>query len=515
VFATFGGDKEKGLAFIGMDRKVADAILKADVPMAPPEPVVPSKRSLPPKTPPAATPLAPETSQVQAPPPKDAPRPSTPAITSPLDELLKRMNIASKHLETVDQNETFCRIFFDYMFHFIRSPFSEDFKKMMVEGKSLSSTISELNQLCSPPAPAAITTEPPPPVEDRSPPKKKIKVSKPAPLKKPVPTPPVSQVEATRSTSSPPMAPKVESSKPSRSARRRLRRRCASHTTHGLSRRGIYLTPPKNSVVSSASFTTEIIADLNNHLRGDLKSDLVISSAHSIDSGIHLDTNRTPTSADTAFVLKHVRRLFPIPKGEPSFASITPSSTSFIKVLDVPIVPGTPQTWALETRAAFSKALELSPMGKLLIKHIKHVPRIMCNSAHSDSCTAWIDLHDTLSGTNAAALIGKFIPFGGVNCHIAGARPHPGSLLCAWCQKWGHHANQCRSQRVRCSLCGGPHSEANHSSFIKVNQDKRHCVNCSASKQTKTQHASTDRKCPFWQHRFDRDWLKRQFKQRD
>jgi hypothetical protein len=110
--------------------------------------------------------------------------------------------------------------------------------------------------------------------------------------------------------------------------------------------------------------------------------------AHSIDSGIHLDTNQTPTSTDTAFVLKHVRHLFPIPKGKPSFASITPSLTSFIKVLDVPIVPGSPQTWALETWAAFSKALKLSPMGKLLIKNIKHILRIMQNSAHSDSCMA-------------------------------------------------------------------------------------------------------------------------------
>jgi hypothetical protein len=87
--------------------------------MAPPEPVVPSKHPLPLKTPPAATLLAPETSQVQAPPPKDVVHPSTPAITSPVDELLKRINIASKHLETPEQHETFCHILFDYLFHFI------------------------------------------------------------------------------------------------------------------------------------------------------------------------------------------------------------------------------------------------------------------------------------------------------------------------------------------------------------------------------------------------------------
>jgi hypothetical protein len=212
VFATFGGDKEKGLAFIGMDQEVAEAILKVDVPMAPPEPVVPSKRPLPPKTPPATT--LPVTSQVQVPSVEDTPHPPEPSKTSPLDELLRRMNIAVKHLETPKQNETFCHIFFDYLFHFIRSPYSEDFKNIMVDGKSLSSTICELYQLCSPPAPAATTTEPPPPVEERSLPKKKIKVSKPAPLKKPVPAPPAAQVEAPHTTPSLPSVLKVESSKP-------------------------------------------------------------------------------------------------------------------------------------------------------------------------------------------------------------------------------------------------------------------------------------------------------------
>ncbi|EKM73216.1 hypothetical protein AGABI1DRAFT_88336 [Agaricus bisporus var. burnettii JB137-S8] len=39
----------------------------------------------------------------------------------------------------------------------------------------------------------------------------------------------------------------------------------------------------------------------------------------------------------------------------------------------------------------------------------------------------------------------------------------------------------------------------------------RHCVNCTASKREKRDHSATDRACPFWKHRFDRDWLRKQF----
>jgi hypothetical protein len=161
--------------------------------------------------------------------------------------------------------------------------------------------------------------------------------------------------------------------------------------------------------------------------------------------------------------------LFPTPKGEENIASITPSSTSFLNVLDVPISASSLQMWAIQTHMDFSKSLETSLVGCEVLKHIKHVPCVMRNLKHSDSAQCVVDIHDTLSRVNWASLIGKFIPCGTVNCHIAGAKPRSGSLLCTHCQKWGHHANQCRSKSVHCSLCGGPHSEANHVTFVKVN----------------------------------------------
>ncbi|EKM74370.1 hypothetical protein AGABI1DRAFT_48123, partial [Agaricus bisporus var. burnettii JB137-S8] len=131
-------------------------------------------------------------------------------------------------------------------------------------------------------------------------------------------------------------------------------------------------------------------------------------------------------------------------------------------------------------------------------------------SPHSDSCWAWVDIHDTVSGSNARLYISKFVSIGGTNCQIKGARPHSGSVHCARCQRWGHHSDQCRAKCARCPLCSGPHTEANHLKCVDAKRvDLRQCANCTAAKRPadKRSHSSTDLKvCPFWKNRFDRAW---------
>ncbi|XP_006462037.1 hypothetical protein AGABI2DRAFT_70540, partial [Agaricus bisporus var. bisporus H97] len=151
-------------------------------------------------------------------------------------------------------------------------------------------------------------------------------------------------------------------------------------------------------------------------------------------------------------------------------------------------------------------------------------------------CWAWVDIHNTVSGARARAFIDKVVSVSGVNCRILGTKPHSGSVLCSRCQRWGHHHQQCRAKSTRCSLCGGPHragffffffflarptallnipsgiSPSVAANCINVHQ----CVNCTTSRPAdRRRHAATDPKCPFWQHRFDRAWLRRQFKPRD
>ncbi|KAF7763780.1 hypothetical protein Agabi119p4_8317 [Agaricus bisporus var. burnettii] len=371
----------------------------------------------------------------------------------------------------------------------------------------------------------------PPPAESAKakPPKKKVRVdptssdvtspataplmevdepAAPHPASGKAPTTPL-PIPSSKRAPPPSSAPSVSFRAPSAPRKRRQ----GKHTSHGASRRAIILTPPKDSPVTAASFTPEVINNLNRLLKSDIKSDVILTHASVEGNGICIAASRVPSPAEISFVLKHVRRIFPSPNVPIGHSPIT--STSYLKIVDIPHVPASSKEWALKQHEAFINALNKSPVGASLAKLIKHKPRFMRASPHSDSCWAWIDIHDTVAGSNARLYISKFISVGGVNCQIKGARPHSGSVHCARCQRWGHHSDQCRAKCARCSLCSGPHTEANHFKCVDAKRvDVRQCANCTAAKRPadKRSHSSTDSKvCPFWKNRFDRAWLKRQF----
>ncbi|EKM74115.1 hypothetical protein AGABI1DRAFT_133618 [Agaricus bisporus var. burnettii JB137-S8] len=194
------------------------------------------------------------------------------------------------------------------------------------------------------------------------------------------------------------------------------KRRQGKHTAHGASRRGIILTPPAGSSVTAESFSPGVLNSLNQVLRSDVKSNVTLTHATVEGNGIFLAASRVPTAAEIQFVLKHVRRTFPN-KTTPIVHSPA-TLTSYLKIVDIPHVPASPKEWATKQHEAFMYALDKSPVGALLAKLFKHKPRFMRASPHSDSCWAWIDIHDTVSGSNARDYISKFISVRGVNCQI-------------------------------------------------------------------------------------------------
>ncbi|KAF7761139.1 hypothetical protein Agabi119p4_10548 [Agaricus bisporus var. burnettii] len=303
------------------------------------------------------------------------------------------------------------------------------------------------------------------------------------------------------------LAPITPASKPSGKKRR------ARHTCHGASRRGVFLTPPAGSSIRAAHVSPAMLAEINTHLKNDVSSDVILEHSEDSGSGIFIAASRVLNSSETTCVLKHIRRLITV-AGVVPIKSSPVTSTSYLKVIDVPMIPAEPKTWQTTQRSAFSNALAISPVGKELSAVLKHAVRFMRTSAHSDTCVAWVDIHDSVAGTSARSFINKTIVIGGRNCQIRGAAPRPGSALCTRCMRWGHHSSVCRSKGIRCPLCGLPHSEEAHPTYCahsKRDPDARSCVNCSAAGRTKRDHSATDTSCPFWQNRFDRDWLRRQF----
>jgi hypothetical protein len=298
-----------------------------------------------------------------------------------------------------------------------------------------------------------------------------------------------------------------------RSKHRKGRKR---HTNHGLSRCGVQLTPPAGSNIRAIDITPDMLRDINKHLKDDISSDIGLEYSMDVKVGIFISAMCVPSASETACVLKHVRRLVTIP-GILPIQSTAVTSTTYLKVIDVPHIPAEPRVWLTTQRAAFTAALRSSPVGSDLSRYIKHTLRFMRTTPHADTCVAWLDISDLVSGSNAKTFIGKRLVIGGRECQIRGAAPRPGSAQCTPCMKWGHHSGICRSKGIRCPHCGGPHSVASHEVCARAEKKDpmmRHCVNCSAAKKSNTTHSATDVKCPFWNNRFDCDWLQRQFKSR-
>jgi hypothetical protein len=403
-----------------------------DVQMAHAEPTVPQKCLLPPKTLPNPFDLimCDGTEFLES---LDREFPTSLSPVFLWDNFFKKMEFASHSINSSAKVVAFTCIALNFLFCSLHKE-GDKFKNLIFDSDNVTigNIISELSSLgLTPPPPPPPPPQIVPPLAGQSPALKKMKTSANLPSK-PVPklalcalVPKPVAPTAPPKMSSVPLVQKDSSPKPtpSCSAQHWLCHCCASHTTHGLSQREIYLTPPAGSKILASDFTPNVITRLNQLIQTDLKSQLVIESVHTFKSGIHMDTKMTPCLNEMVFMLKHIHCLFPAPQGATPIASIHPMSTFFLKVVDVPISQGSSQEWAAKMQADFVNQLKLSPVSLEVAKNIKHLPCVMRNSPHSDSAMVWINLHNTVSGHNAKALIGEFICIGVVNCCITGVKP--------------------------------------------------------------------------------------------
>lgn len=96
---------------------------------------------------------------------------------------------------------------------------------------------------------------------------------------------------------------------------------------------------------------------------------------------------------------------------------------------------------------------------------------------------------------------------------------NPSVLQCHKCWKWGHTTFTCRSHGSKCQKCSGPYSLENHHdlawcckanfktnpSRLETKKDKL-CPYAFKCTNYKGEHCVDDNKCPFWKHRFNREW---------
>lgn len=88
----------------------------------------------------------------------------------------------------------------------------------------------------------------------------------------------------------------------------------------------------------------------------------------------------------------------------------------------------------------------------------------------------------------------------GALCHaVRTVDTKPPVPQCALCLRWGHRTQLCRSPTRRCWACGDHHDERSHQG-----SGDPFCINCSGT------HRADSKECPYYQHRRDPDWIRRQ-----
>ena len=151
-------------------------------------------------------------------------------------------------------------------------------------------------------------------------------------------------------------------------------------------------------------------------------------------------------------------------------------------------------------------------------------PRVIKVSPKSDMSIIWLDIWDVQSSSNAKMLINRCFNVGNYITTIRGANMNPGVLQCKNCWKWGHTTFLCRIQEAKCIKCNGPHKLEHHQEFkwcykandkinplrleTKKGESCPHLFKCS---NCHGDHLADSNQCPFWYHRFNREWHQRKY----
>ena len=287
----------------------------------------------------------------------------------------------------------------------------------------------------------------------------------------------------------------------------------ASATVHGPSRRQVLITmqPPPVAGVDPSSLLTEVKRTLSLH-----HSTLEAQSVSEAYGGFSVAMDRVATDAELGFIREGTRAAFP---SATRVEAALPSSTSYIKLVDVPYFIG--ENTVITPEVVVSR---LSGAGLSSLAVLSTPPRVVRDSRMSDTATVYLNIADSVSGARSKALLGRSVQFGRFVCPFRAARANPGAALCTRCWRWGHPSQQCRAPQIRCPACSGPHRKEHHRTLAgccKGNANATppvpptapgepcphpfRCPNCHKG------HAADDRRCNFWRHRFDQEWIKARY----
>ncbi|KAK1217143.1 hypothetical protein PQX77_020205 [Marasmius sp. AFHP31] len=299
--------------------------------------------------------------------------------------------------------------------------------------------------------------------------------------------------------------------------RRNAHNTCAtpSYTLSGPSRKQVLVSFPRGGETPSLNLSL-VTAMMGAALRNRGKSLKVLSTKPAYDSW-SMSMSAVATTPEIEVIAARIREMVPSEFKNSLWVGL-PTSTSYLKVLDVPYY-STREDRSPITVEEVIEQFRSSPLREDL-GCISGKPRVVHNSSKSTTATVYFNVFDSQMGTRAKRLIDRQLHVFGRSCYIRAAASNPGTPICQRCCRWGHSANSCRAPQPRCPKCLEPHLAKEHRSSAgccKGNSKatplvppmpagdpcphRSTCANCRGD------HSAFEQKCPFWRHRFDREWI--------
>ena len=197
---------------------------------------------------------------------------------------------------------------------------------------------------------------------------------------------------------------------------------------------------------------------------------------------------------------------------------VLPSSTSYLKLVDVPLKPGGVLPLVEEIMAGILQA------GLKDTIVLQGPPRAVQDSHASDMAMVYLNITDSVSRARAKVLLHCAIRFGLYACPFRAAWANPGLALCQRCWKWVTWKWHAMLLRLSAPLVGGLTTRNTTGLSPGVARATRklsppnppmakdlpcphahRCINCG------NEHAADDRRCNPWRHQFDQDWIKARY----
>ena len=266
---------------------------------------------------------------------------------------------------------------------------------------------------------------------------------------------------------------------------------------------------------------------------GNAKRSIKVLSIASEHGGLYLVTDAIPDKDDLSIFTTLLETELKKKAPETELRVKIPTSKSCLKINDFSTFRLSPKcdekTGRLIplTTEQIAAILAKAPFTKDFHYYENSGPCTSSNSARSDTCTVWFDIADLHAGLNLCNLVGRNFMYGKHCLVVSPADCRSGVLQCNRCWRFGHRSDTCVCplKGKICPICSETHTlkfhralalccqgQLKHNPPIPATPEGEDCFHAGKCVNCHGDHRSDDRKCKYWQKRFDGEWIFKRYK---